>query len=274
MNTNHFKDAGLNPQTDAPKTWDAFIETGKKLTKKEGGKTVRQGVSFPYTSSSAWYLLELEPLMRELGGSIMNKDQTECLVNSEAGIKAMQTVKRRFDEGITDKDISASIVYIDSFATGEHSMMIGNQEFPVRFGTMNPAMKGVASGFMIPVYPGTDPAISTTSWAYVVNAQSKHKPEAWMLADFLTRDPAYQIKMTGNPPPRKGWGDLDAAKAYIPDAAFWGSVLKYAQPLGMFKKYNLVAEPIMLAMQEILFQGKDIKASLDKAKAAVDKGIK
>jgi ABC-type glycerol-3-phosphate transport system substrate-binding protein len=274
MNTNLFKDAGLNPQTDAPKTWDAFLETGKKLTKKDGARTVRQGVSFPYTSSSAWYLLELEPLMREMGGSIMNKDQTECLVNSEIGIKAMQTIKRRFDEGTTDKDISAAIVYIDSFATGEHAMMIGNQEFPVRFGTMNPAMKGVARGFMIPVYPGTQPAISTTSWAHVVNAQSKHKGEAWRLADFLTKNPGYQIQMTGNPIPRKGWGDLESSKQYIPDAAFWASVLQYAQPLGVFKKYNLVAEPIKLAMQEILFQGKDIKASLDKAKAEVDRGIK
>jgi multiple sugar transport system substrate-binding protein len=274
MNTNHFQEAGLNPQTDAPRTWDEFIETGKKLTKKEGGRIVRQGVSFPYTSNSAWYLLELEPLMRELGGSIMNEDQTETLVNSEAGIKAMQTVKRRFDEGITDKDISAAIVYIDSFATGEHSMMIGNQEFPVRFGTMNPEMKGVARGFMIPVYPGTEPAISTTSWAHVVSAQSKHKAEAWKLADFLTSNPAYQIELTGNPIPRKGWGELEASKAHIPDADFWGSVLKYAQPLAMLKKYPEVAEPIKLAMQEILFQGKDIKASLDKAKAEVDQGIK
>lgn len=274
MNTNHFKEAGLDPQTEAPKTWDEFLEVGKKLTKKEGGRTVRQGVSFPYTSSSAWYLLELEPLMRELGGSLMNKDQTECLVNSEAGIKAMQTVKKRFDDGTTDKDIAAAIVYIDSFATGEHSMMIGNQEFPVRFGTMNPDMKGVAKGFMIPVFPGTKPAISTTSWAHVVSAQSKHKAEAWKLADFLTSNPAYQIKMTGNPIPRKGWGDLEASKAYIPDAPFWGSVLQYAQPLGMVKKYNQVAEPIKLAMQEILFQGKDIKASLDKAKAEVDRSIK
>ncbi len=135
--------------------------------------------------------------MRELGGSLMNADNTETLVNSEAGIRAMQTIKRRFDEGTTDKDIAASIVYIDSFATGEHSMMIGNQEFPVRFGHMNPEMKGVARGFMIPTYPGTEPAISTTSWAHVVSAQSKHKAEAWRLADFLTANPAYQIELTG-----------------------------------------------------------------------------
>ncbi len=31
MNTNHFQEAGLNPQTDAPKTWDEFIEVGKKI---------------------------------------------------------------------------------------------------------------------------------------------------------------------------------------------------------------------------------------------------
>ena len=71
---------------------------GKKLVIKEGGRIKREAVTFPLTLSAAWYLLEFEHMIRELGGSVMNADQSESMVNSEAGIKAMQELKRRFDE--------------------------------------------------------------------------------------------------------------------------------------------------------------------------------
>ena len=42
INIADMKEAGLNPATDKPKTWEQFVEVAKKLMKVEGGTTVAQ----------------------------------------------------------------------------------------------------------------------------------------------------------------------------------------------------------------------------------------
>ena len=44
INTSFMKEAGLNPATDKPKTWDEFVTVAKKLSKDEGGVRVRNGL--------------------------------------------------------------------------------------------------------------------------------------------------------------------------------------------------------------------------------------
>ena len=104
------REAGLDPVAYAPRTWDDVHEVAQKIVQKDDNDRItRQAISFPFVASAAWYLLEFEPVLRELGGSILNEDQTESLVNSEAAVKTMETIKRQFDLGVSDKDIAASL---------------------------------------------------------------------------------------------------------------------------------------------------------------------
>ena len=275
INTKHFKEAGLDPDKDYPKTWDEVYEVAQKLVIKKDGRIVRQAMSFPFVHSAAWYMLELEPIMRELGGSILNEDQTESLVNSEAGIKAMEEIKRRFDLGVADKDIAAVLDYYnEGFPKGEFSMIIGGNWGPPRWYINFPDIteEGDFKAIPYPTYPGKPTAISTTSWAWVVFSRSEHKEAAWKLANYITSMPSRNIIETGDIIPRAGWSETEGAKT-IPQAKFWEEMLQYSIPLANFKKYPEVSEPLKRAMQDILLSGKDIKTTLDAVKKEIDMAL-
>ena len=92
INAKHFREAGLDPVADAPKTWDDVFRVAQKLVQKDAsGRITRQALSFPFTHDAAWFLLELEPVIHDLGSSILNEDRTRALINNEAGVRAMSS---------------------------------------------------------------------------------------------------------------------------------------------------------------------------------------
>ncbi|MBU8912404.1 MAG: extracellular solute-binding protein [Spirochaetales bacterium] len=277
INTRHFREAGLDPVADAPKTWDDVIRVGKLLVQTDGGRITREAVAFPFDLSAAWYLLEFEHMVRELGGSVMNADQSECIVNSEAGIRAMQELKRRFDEGISDPDLSSISDYHNTaFPNGEFSMgIMGNWGQQRWYNTEN--FPGNSPGdFMAiptPTFAGKEPATSTTGWAWVVFGDTDLEAEAWRLAHFLTSFPSENLIEVGSIVPRAGWSTTEGAKS-IPDADLFEDMLQYSAPLAAYTKYAEVSEPLKRMIQEVLLSGRDIRESLDKAKAEIDQAIK
>jgi len=275
VNREHFREAGLDAEKDYPKYWDEVISVGKKLVKTEGGRIVRQAMTFPYNYSAIWYFMELQPVMRSMGGEVMNADGTECLINSEAGIQAMEHIKRRFTEGLIDKNISTTMIYLDGFPNGEFSMAISNHEFPIRWELANPdKMKGNVYVIMNPTTPGHDPAIGVSSWGHSVNNKSKHKDWAWRLVDWLTKDSDRYLIETGGIVPRRGWAETEAAADIVPQQELFAKMTKYYAVSGLTKDWTTVSEPIKKAMQEILYLDKDIRSTLNAVKKEVDNAIK
>lgn len=273
INTDHFKAAGLNPVNDAPKYWDDVIRLGKKLVIKEGGRIKRQAVTFPYGSPSIWYFMEIQPMINELGGSVMNAAGTECLINSEQAVRAVTEVKRRFDEGITDRALSSTTEYMQLCQQGEASMFIANVvEWPTWYGIVNPALKGKIRAIANPTFPGKESRCGVSSWGYAVNVNCKDKPWAWKFIDYLVKDPALYLKETGGLIPRKGWAQTDAAKL-IPDPALIARMQQATYPSGLLKNWAEISEPIKTAMQSILFEDKDIHETLNAVKVTVDNAI-
>ncbi len=66
INTAFMKEAGLNPATDKPKTWDDFVTVGKKLVKSQGGTVVRNGFMGNSKQGIFNYLVLLN-MMEQLG---------------------------------------------------------------------------------------------------------------------------------------------------------------------------------------------------------------
>ena len=272
INAKHFREAGLDPVADAPKTWDEVHAVAEKLVQKDAnGRITRQAISFPFVASAAWYLLEFEPVLRQLGGSILNDDQTESLVNSEAAVQTMATIKRRFELGVSDKDIAASLDYYrEGFPTGKFSMTVGgNWGIPRWVKNFEGVEVGDFLAIPTPTFAGAPTATSTTGWAWVVFDGSDDKGLSWKLADFLTSQPARHLEQTGDIIPRAGWSESEAAKS-IPQAAFWEDMLQYSQPLAKIRSYSEVSEILKKAMEEILLSDRDIRETLDRAKADID----
>lgn len=83
-----FEEAGINP--DDIKTWDDYIREGKKM-EKIGVKMM----SIPVSKNTSF----LGMLYEQMGSHIFDKDGNSN-VNSEEGIKATNTLKKLYDEGM------------------------------------------------------------------------------------------------------------------------------------------------------------------------------
>jgi len=106
MNTNQFKEVGLDAEKDWPKTWAELGEVAQKLTIKDGDRFVRQGFKFAM-HASAWTMIQFNPILIGAGGQWFDADG-KCTVNNEAGVKAM-TVRASITRDYGAEDPADSI---------------------------------------------------------------------------------------------------------------------------------------------------------------------
>ena len=88
VNTKQFKEVGLDPVKDEPKTWDELGEVAKRLTIKKGDKFERQGFKFAMHAAQ-WTMMQFNPILLQAGGQWFD-NSGKCTVNNAAGVKAMQ----------------------------------------------------------------------------------------------------------------------------------------------------------------------------------------
>ncbi|NWG32735.1 MAG: ABC transporter substrate-binding protein, partial [Rhodocyclaceae bacterium] len=89
-NVDHFVAAGLDPDKP-PQTWDEFIEYGKALTRDTNGDgEIDQWGYFCHGGWAFRVLWQWYSLYWEMGGELLNEDQTEVAFNNEKGVAALQ----------------------------------------------------------------------------------------------------------------------------------------------------------------------------------------
>jgi multiple sugar transport system substrate-binding protein len=83
VNKNVFKDAGLDPEKDYPKTWEEMADVSEKLIIRDGDIITRRGFDFRYP----YYLVSMVPMVEQLGGKLISDDGTKAIVGDEAWLK-------------------------------------------------------------------------------------------------------------------------------------------------------------------------------------------
>ncbi|HHT43521.1 MAG TPA: extracellular solute-binding protein [Firmicutes bacterium] len=85
INDRVFRDAGLDPDVDYPKTWEEMIEVSEKLVIREGDIIVRRGFDFRYP----YYLVAMLPMVEQLGGALLSEDGRTAIVNDDAWLQVL-----------------------------------------------------------------------------------------------------------------------------------------------------------------------------------------
>lgn len=80
VNKNVFRDAGLDAEKDYPKTWEEMVEVSEKLVIRDGDILVRRGYDFRYP----YYLVNMVPMVEQLGGQLISDDGKTAIVGDEA----------------------------------------------------------------------------------------------------------------------------------------------------------------------------------------------
>jgi multiple sugar transport system substrate-binding protein len=86
INNKYYREVGLDPAKDYPRTWEQMVSVAEKLTIREGEVIKRRGFDFRYP----WYLQFFDPMANQLGGTVLSKDGQSAAVNSPAWIKLLQ----------------------------------------------------------------------------------------------------------------------------------------------------------------------------------------
>lgn len=277
LNAKQFKEVGLDPEKDAPTTWDELGQVAQKLTVREGDKFVRQGFKFAM-HAAAWTVIQFNPILIGAGGAWFDANG-KCTVNSEAGVKAMTTrasiALKYHAEDPTDSIATNPLPQLD-WLKERCSMFFQPPLPPVLVEKENPEM--AAGHYYRPAqYPGYVAGkgnSSTYGFNLVINAHAP-KDKQDVLHDlyrFILSDPVdawkaaapFPLALKGN------WTEDPLVKSF-PNVAEILKARDNGVPLPRCLVYNEMADAMNRAVQRVLLEKADIKASLDTAAAEIDR---
>ncbi len=277
INTKQFKEVGLDPAKDFPKTWEQLGEIAKKLTIKEGTKFTRQGFYFNM-HAPIWTMIQFSPILIQSGGQWFGADG-KSTVNSEAGVKAMTiraSYARQYQvEDPADKISTPALPMMDWLK--ERAAICYNHPIPpAAIQSENPKMASEAY-YMAGQVPGVEAGKGyPTSYGFnfVLSSQSPadRRTVAHDLLKFIMSDNV-DLCLTTCPltPARKsGWADDPRVK----DVPFLQEVTA-ARDTGVQLPESIafdeLADVMHRAVQKIMLNNADIKPTLDQAAEEIDR---
>jgi multiple sugar transport system substrate-binding protein len=188
VNKKIFRDAGLDPDKDYPKTWEDMVTVSQKLAIRNGNILVRRGFDFRYP----YYLVALVPMVEQLGGKLVSDDGKTAIVGDDAWLTFLRYMR---DWGPSGKNLG-SPTYKNARSlfnqdNNDIAMATTGLYQQGRIKAENPAFYDSKEWMVIP-YPKFQNAVKDTAGCYyghyyMVNAQSsKAKQEAaWKFISFM-----------------------------------------------------------------------------------------
>lgn len=191
-NKQMFRDAGLDPN-HPPQTWDELYQDAKKLTfdKNGDGKFDQVGLFFPIYPAAGplgpYMVWQWMPFLWQAGGYMINKEQTQVLFNSQAGVQALTLWQKVYN----DMHLGTfTIDYDVAFASKRLAMaMDGPWDLP-RYREL---LKNLDWGFA-PLPSGPSKRATVVGGEYLaIFKQCQHPDSAWQFIKWMIK-PETQAK--------------------------------------------------------------------------------
>jgi multiple sugar transport system substrate-binding protein len=274
INTKAFKDAGLDPATDAPKTWEELASVAKKLTIRKDGKLVQAGFGFPMFNGG-WDLLVMDPMVRQLGGTFIKDYGNESYYNSPQVKQVFQTwYDLYFTHKVNDMGFGTSTTANpnQSFIDGKVAMWLSGPWAIPQITEGTPAYSNYAV-VPLPQYNPSNPVTMLYSWNWAVNNATKHKEESWALVNFLSSQQTKWLESSGYIQPRKGWMDTPEFKKF-PFGDVWVKEMEKGSYIMRSEQYSKLADITGRAVDAVMKDGASIDEALQKAQTEAENALK
>jgi len=184
-NLDHFAEAGLEPLSETePITWEEFIKIGEKLARRENGVTTRVALTWPF-QTPIWTVLITEPMVRQLGGEIVDPATGMPQLDSPQMIRVMKTIKEMQDRGVIDSAFYNDL--LQDFANGRTSTVIAGPWAAQPLKDINPDLNWAVAP--LPQFEDAVARVTTLyAWAWYVNANIPEERQrvAWRFVEKLT----------------------------------------------------------------------------------------
>jgi len=258
-NKTMFKEAGLDPEKP-PQAWDEFLKIGKQLTKN--GK---YGTAIWVGAGDAVQCMT-DAFTFSAGGKIIDETGKKALLNSEAGIKALEFYKACAEispPGTVGRSEEDSFKL---FTSGQVAMFFYGEWGQDTIKSRAPDMDyGVA---LLPMPEGGQSVGTFGGFNIGINEKCENKDLAWKFIEFATGKDA-EMKITMLTPAHK-----EAAKEYLkqkrkfPDVIFQQLTTASYRP--SVPNYPEIADVQRIATQKILLGEAKVKDALDEAAKNID----
>lgn len=217
VNKKYFREIGLDPDKDYPKTWEEMMEISEKLVIRDGEILKRRGFDFRYP----YYLTFFLPMVEQLGGKLISDDKKTAIVNDEAWLKVLKYMK---DWGPNGKNLG-SPTYTNArklFNKDNNTvtMCLSGLYQIDRIRADNPEFYESGEWMVIP-YPVFEDAVNDVrcnyyGHYYMVNAQSSKEKQywAWKFISFMLSHPEDYLLNVGLVQPKISLINSEVFKNY------------------------------------------------------------
>lgn len=261
MNNRLFKEAGLDPQKDAPRSWEDVARLSKLLTRKQGERVVQKGFEMRYAGDN-WLAQMFHTLVYQAGGDVLRDGKP--VFNSDAGLQAMRIWKSVVLAPKVTQNTAAS-PYQD-FAVEQDAMTFAGPNGGAVVEAINPKMKGNFTVVPLPQINPDKPATMMYSFNLVVNTRisPELKTVAWDFIHSVTSQPTLWMQRTRMVQPVKGWFDTAEARQ-VPYLDVFIRDLAIGRPMARSQHFVELQSAIARAVDRVILENADPKQSLDQA---------
>lgn len=195
INNGLFAEAGLDPATDYPKTWQEFTSVAEQLTKRDGsGQLVQRGAMLGWKTAGVCSNI-FGGQLHQLGGSPVSEDHTKAAIDSPEAAQVLEFWKYFADNGLDGPQ----------YTQDQAQMLQGDVAMWMNTGSWRRAGL-LDAGIEYTVYPAprfenavNDSGFHVYAYFHMVNAQSDPDVQlaAWKLAAYLDSFPGEYLDQTG-----------------------------------------------------------------------------
>ncbi|MBU0926174.1 MAG: extracellular solute-binding protein [Spirochaetes bacterium] len=188
VNKKMFREAGLDPDKDYPRTWEDVMALSEKIVQRDGQIITRRGFDFRTDAYPNTFI----PMVEQLGGEYVSKDGKTAIIGDEAWIKALQFMK---DFGPTGKNLGAPTYTAARTAfdknKGEVAMSFSGLYQEARMKNTNPDFYNSKDWMVVPFPQWKDAKKRVTAnysgHYYMVNVQSDKlvQKASWVLLNYM-----------------------------------------------------------------------------------------
>lgn len=268
----YFKKAGVDPESI--KTWDDYVEAGKKIKEATGAKMLPIDIS---KYDGVYHLM-----MQEQGTSYFNKDGN-IKVDSDESVRAFEVIKKLYDNGLVLNNNGW-----DGIVTATVNGSVATIPYGVWYaGTIMdqaPKLKGKWDAFYLPGFSedGTRYA-NTGGSSLLIPATSKNQSTAYAFVKYFTTDEKAQLtgfekyglfpslKETYNAPV------FNENSAYFnnqPIFKKFADIVNKVPKVYLDENYAKTSELMSNTQAAILLEHKPVKDALEKAKKQIENEIR
>jgi multiple sugar transport system substrate-binding protein len=263
VNERLFREAGLDPGRDAPRTWADVALLNARLTRRQAGRVVQKGWEMRYASEH-WRARMFHILVYQAGGDVLRDGKPAF--NDRAGLRALDVWKSVTVAPQVTRNTSAS-PYQD-FAVEQDAMTFAGPNAGASIERLNPRMKGNYTVARLPVIDPARPATVLYSYSWGVNARAPEDQRrvAWDFIRFATGRPAEWMAAARYLQPAIGWDETLEARR-IPFLPVFLHDLSVGRPMARTRHHAELQAALARMIDRVILNGADPRHALDQAAA-------